>query len=55
MTTRVAKRTQTRVRRKKALPRERRAPYRVRRWKIPAITPIGANAPVSQTLPLAMK
>jgi len=55
MTTRVAKRTQTRVRRKKALTRERRTPYRARRWKIPAITPIGANAPVSETLPLAVK
>lgn len=35
--------------------RERRASYRARRWKIPKITPIGSDAPVSETLPLAVK
>jgi predicted nucleotidyltransferase len=34
---------------------ERRPSDRAKRWKIPAITPIGADAPVSKTLPLAVK
>lgn len=34
---------------------EKRAPYRTARWKIPSVTPIGADAPVSKTLPLAVK
>lgn len=32
-----------------------RAAPRRPRWKIPAITPIGSSAPVSETLPLAVK
>lgn len=35
--------------------REQRTPYRHTRWKIPNITPIGSDAPVSKTLPLAVK
>ncbi|MDL1896718.1 nucleotidyltransferase domain-containing protein [Anaerolineae bacterium CFX7] len=35
--------------------RERRATYRAPRWKIPDITPIGSNEPVSKTLPRAVK
>src|SRR5581483_7573800 len=35
--------------------REKRAGYRAPRWKIPDITPIGSDAPVSKTLPLAVK
>lgn len=35
--------------------REKRAVYRTPRWKIPNITPIGSDAPVSKTLPLAVK
>lgn len=35
--------------------RERRASYRAPRWKIPNVTPIGSDAPVSKTLPLAVK
>lgn len=35
--------------------REKRAPYRARRWKIPNITPIGSDEPVSKTLPRAVK
>ena len=34
---------------------ERRASYRTPRWKIPHVTPIGSDAPVSKTLPLAVK
>jgi len=35
--------------------RERRASYRAPRWKIPDITPIGSDEPVSKTLPRAVK
>jgi len=35
--------------------RERRASYRAPRWKIPNITPIGSDEPVSKTLPRAVK
>lgn len=35
--------------------RERRANYRAPRWKIPNITPIGSDEPVSKTLPRAVK
>lgn len=35
--------------------RERRAGYRTPRWKIPNVTPIGSDEPVSKTLPLAVK
>lgn len=35
--------------------RERRAAYRTPRWKIPNVTPIGSDEPVSKTLPLAVK
>jgi len=35
--------------------RERRASYRAPRWKIPEVTPIGSDEPVSKTLPRAVK
>ena len=35
--------------------RESRATYRAPSWKIPNVTPIGSDAPVSKTLPLAVK
>lgn len=35
--------------------REKRAAYRAPRWKIPNITPIGSDEPVSKTLPRAVK
>lgn len=35
--------------------RETRSAYSTRRWKIPNVTPIGSAAPVSKTLPLAVK
>lgn len=34
---------------------ERRASYRAPRWKIPNVTPIGSDEPVSKTLPRAVK
>lgn len=33
----------------------RRVSARRARWKIPTVTPVGAHAPVSETLPLAVK
>lgn len=52
----------TKKRKRPALPRaavrqtrEKRAAYRTPRWKIPNVTPIGSDAPVSKTLPLAVK
>ena len=35
--------------------RERRANYRASRWKIPNVTPLGSDEPVSKTLPRAVK
>lgn len=35
--------------------RETRAAYSRRLWKIPNVTPVGSTAPVSKTLPLAVK
>lgn len=51
--TQTARPTTRRVKTRQA--RESRAGYSTRRWKIPNVTPIGSTAPVSKTLPLAVK
>lgn len=50
-----AKISTTTKRAKTRITREKRAAYRAPRWKIPEVTPIGSDAPVSKTLPLAVK
>ncbi|MCC7161500.1 MAG: nucleotidyltransferase domain-containing protein [Anaerolineae bacterium] len=63
--TRTAKRSTKQKRQPRRTARETAARYRTKptsrvsaqraRWKIPHVTPIGSDAPVSKTLPLAVK